>query len=159
MRSLVFIILFVLVGCQTTEKTGNSSSPKTTITKADAIAIAEQFVKKQGYTQIATNISIDQAVFEDGEYASNISKLLETRHNLLQIPAYGARQYGELNKWAVAFTLSNSEENIGRAVIMDTLGQNIKLDKNPIRLDWIDEWVRDRLIDSLKRAHPDFVPR
>lgn len=109
------------------------------LTRRQAISLAESFLEVQGYTDRPTDLELSQVVFEPGEYATDVEKLLDSRQNLLQLPAYGARRYGENRKWAVGFKYVNEVDNIGRGVSMDSLGGNVRLDPSEIRLDWIDE--------------------
>ncbi len=131
-----------IYSCQLEQSSASVVKKKITpklITEKQAIQLAESFLINQGYTDQATNIKLENAVMEPGEFASDIEKLLESRKNLLKLPAYGARQYGDLKKWAVGFEYINAVNNIGRGVSMDSLGGNVRLDPSEIRLDWIDE--------------------
>ena len=109
--------------------------PKTSISGKEAIEQAEQFVIQQGYTDLPAELT--KLKFEKGEYASDTSKILAYRKNTLEIKAFAAKQHG--SSWTVGFTYINKENNIGRAVTMDTLGINTIMQPKEVRLDWFYE--------------------
>lgn len=145
LSTLVLICMYFLQACQMEQSIASNrlNKPKA-ISQAQAIQLAESFLITQGYTDQPTDIQLENVAFEPGEFASSIEKVLETRKDLLKLPAYGARQYGEFNKWAVAFEYINYVNNIGRGVSMDSLGNNIRLDPSELRIDWIDEWQAEQ---------------
>jgi len=143
----VLSLAFFLNACQT--KTGNNqrahqiSKTQSTLNKTKAlnkqeiIKKAENFVKWQGYTGEKTDLTMEQAVKEKGEFASNVQGLLQIRQNTLQKKAVEARLFKKQTHWAVGFDYINREENVGRCVIMDTSGQNIYMKEGQLQMDWL----------------------
>ncbi len=109
--------------------------PATGITGEEAIEQAERFIIQQGYTNLPAQLS--QLKFEKDEYASDTSKILSYRKNMLEMKAFAAKQHG--GSWSVGFMYVNKENNIGRAVTMDTLGVNTIMQAKEVRLDWFYE--------------------
>lgn len=101
----------------------------------EAIKMAEQFVIEQGYSDAKPDQSYHLILLESGEFATDTTKILEDRLNSVKRKAIGAKEHG--NSWTVGFMLVNEEENIGRAVTMDTLGRNIIMQPRELRLDWL----------------------
>ena len=154
---LMICICLTLTSCQSNTKTYDtekSQKEKTTqqnridrkekvlertkaLTEEEAIEMAEEFVAWQGYTSRKTDLTMEQALLEEGEFASDIKKLLESRHNLLQTKAWEARKFKGGTQWAVGFNYVNVEENIGRCIIMDTLGNNVYMKPNQLQMDWL----------------------
>ncbi len=127
----------------TTVDKADASSAETTpelrtteVSPQEAVKIAEAFVRRQGYTEQKVNVS-KAITFEQGEFASDTAKLLDNRRNTLQAKAMGARQYGSNFSWAVGFRQIPYENNIVRAVMMDSLGNNVKIAPQVVREDWI----------------------
>lgn len=111
------------------------SDRKTKIGGVEAIKMAEQFIIEQGYTDAKPDQSYHLILMEAGESASDSTRILKDRLNTVKRKAIGAKEHG--NSWTVGFMYVNEEENIGRAVTMDTLGTNIIMQANPLRLDWL----------------------
>lgn len=112
-----------------------SCNKNASITKVSAIAKAEQFIVEQGYTDLPA--SITKIKFEKGEFASDTTKILNYRKNTLERKAFAAKRHAA--SWTVGFMYINKENNIGRAVTMDTLGVNIIMQAKEVRLDWFHE--------------------
>lgn len=112
-----------------------ASAPKNGISGEDAIIQAEQFIVQQGYTNLPPEVSLLK--FEKDEYASDTSKIISYRKNTLEKKAFAAKQHG--SSWTVGFMYINKENNIGRAVTMDTLGINTIMQPKEVRLDWFYE--------------------
>jgi len=101
----------------------------------EAIKMAEQFVIEQGYTDAKPDQSYHLIILEKSEFATDTSKILSDRLNTVHRKAIGAKEHG--SSWTVGFRLINAEENIGRAVTMDTVGTNIIMQESGLRLDWL----------------------
>jgi len=112
-----------------------------TLTKEQVIKVAEAWVASQGYTEQEVDLTKQQLTFEKGEYASDTAKILKTRHNSLNGNALGARKYN-LNRWAVGFVPIPKENNIVRALTMDSIGANITMQTVDVRADWILEQIK-----------------
>lgn len=114
-----------------------------TITRAispeTAIAIAEAFIIEQGYTNADSNKWQKQlVVFEKGEFASDTLQILRARYNRLQASAIAVREYGDSGgKWIVGFRPTIPENNIVRAVTLDSLAKTIVMQSQALREDWI----------------------
>lgn len=103
-----------------------------------AILIAETFVAEQGYTQKPINLKTQTLQFEKGEYASDTNQIVKMRYNTLHDQAIGVRQYGDKNeKWAVGFKPIHGENNVVRAVTMDTIAKMIIMQSQNMREDWV----------------------
>lgn len=135
MQLSIFVrIVFVsLVGIFTS---CNQTSPKNIgISSEEAIKNAEQFIVEQGYADLPANLA--SIKFEKGEFASDTSKILAYRQNTLEKKAFAAKQHG--SSWTVGFMYIQKENNIGRAVTMDTLAVNTIMQPKEVRLDWFYE--------------------
>ncbi len=124
-----FTIGILFIACKPT--------PPAAITEADAVRIAEEFVIKQGYTDLPTSITMKDAMVEEEEFATSIEKLLESRQGLLESKAWEARKFKEQSMWAVGFNFTSDEPNVGRCVIMDTLGNDVHMKEGQLRMDWL----------------------
>ena len=107
-----------------------------------AILIAEAWVAEQGYTDkkyAADNNKRQLPIqFEKGEFATDTGKIVALRFNTLQAQAVGAREYGDRGgKWLVGFRYIHPENNIVRAVTMDSLARTIVIQMQDVREDWI----------------------
>ncbi|OWY17195.1 hypothetical protein C7N43_28975 [Sphingobacteriales bacterium UPWRP_1] len=109
---------------------------KTALTQPEVVALAEAFVRAQGYTDFVPDFTKVKVQFERMEYASNPEGVLKYRHNLLKPKAIGARQYDN-KKWLVGFAYFWEEENIVRAVTMDSIGAIITMQHQDVRIDWV----------------------
>jgi len=101
----------------------------------EAIKMAEQFIIEQGYTDAKPDQSYHLIVLEKSEFATDTTKILADRFNTVKRKAIGAKEHG--SSWTVGFMFTSEEENIGRGVTMDTIGRNIIMQKNDLRLDWL----------------------
>ncbi len=131
---LLAMILFVACG---QAKVENSTKINKCISEEKAIELAEEYIRYQGYTFLETDLKFDDAIIEEGEYASNIENLLQSRKNTLQAKAWEARLFDKKSKWAVGFNFYNLEPNVGKCVFMDTLGNEIIMRSGEIRMDWL----------------------
>jgi len=123
--SLVSLIFFVRCA-------SSKPSKKNRIGAEMALQKAQEFIIEQGYTDLPA--SINKFKFEKGEFASDTSKILSYRKNTLYKPPFGIKQHS--GSITVGFEYFNKENNIGRAVTMDTLGVNIIMQTKEVRLDW-----------------------
>jgi len=128
-KILFLSIVCLLLSCN------HSLAPQKGISGEEAIAQAEQFIVQQGYTDLPPQIN--QLKFEKGEFASDTSKIISYRKNTLEKKAFATKQHG--GSWTVGFMYINKENNIGRAVTMDTLGVNTIMQAQEVRLDWFYE--------------------
>jgi len=134
---IILIVSLSLLSCQnlTSNKKNNNSNAIDGLT---AIKFAEDFVKTQGYTKIPLKKSrFNEIIFESGEYASDTMQILKFRYNMLNPEAKAAKQHG--GSWSVGFEYAIEENNIGRAVTMDTLATRILMQPGEVRMDWFYE--------------------
>lgn len=124
---ICFCSVIFLVRC-----VSSASNKKVKITTDTAIEKAQQFLIEQGYTNLPA--SINKFKFEKGEFASDTSKILGYRKNTVNKQAFAVKQHG--TSITIGFEYINKENNIGRAVTMDTLGINIIMQTKEVRLDW-----------------------
>lgn len=103
-----------------------------------AMLIAETFVVQQGYTDQTIDWHKQPIQFEKGEYASDTSKIIQLRRNTLSPQAIGVREYGDKGgKWLVGFKPINGDNNIVRAVTMDSLVKILVMQAQNVREDWV----------------------
>lgn len=122
-----FCSIVFLVRC-----VSHTPDKKTKITEDVAIEKAQQFLIEQGYTNLPP--SVNKFKFEKGEFATDTSKILSYRKNTVKKQPFEIKQHGA--SITVGFEYINKENNIGRAVTMDTLGINIIMQTKEVRLDW-----------------------
>jgi hypothetical protein len=104
------------------------------LSEADAVAVAEQFVADNGYTDLPADLSKMKLELLDQLRKRSLAKIAAERHGQLERNAWGVLR-GRANApgWTVAFryrstgrflTLSAEIENsdLGRAVTMDSDG-------------------------------------
>ena len=103
------------------------------LTQQAAMALAEEFVVENGYTDAAPDRIKRQPDLEPIEWTSDRSEMLERRYNTLRPRAIGAkpgRKGGEAG-WSVAFDYSRElpggRDNC-RVVTMDSNGANIRIE-------------------------------
>jgi len=144
MKMRLILLLFIsFVSCQNfssnTNKNNRSNNNKSNaIDGLTAIKYAEDFVKTQGYTKIPLRKDrFNEIIFENGEYASDTMQILKFRYNMLNPEAVAAKQHG--GSWSVGFEYTVEENNIGRAVTMDTLAKRILIQPGEVRMDWFYE--------------------
>ena len=103
-----------------------------------AMFIAETFVVQQGYTDQTIDWHKQAIQFEKGEYATDTSQIVRLRHNTLLPQAIGVREYGDKGgKWLVGFKPVNGDNNIVRAVTMDSLVKILVMQTQNVREDWV----------------------
>jgi len=126
----VFCCLIFWVRCMNLETT-----KKAKISSQTAISKAQQFLIEQGYTDKTP--TLEKFKFEKGEFATDTFKILNYRKNTVAKKAFAVKQHNA--SWTVGFVYMNRENNIGRAITMDTLGVNIIMQTKEVRLDWFVE--------------------
>lgn len=133
--------VLIVCSCSQSESSESSSAkakPTTAIAESVAIELAEQYVYEKGYTsKTPPNLTFENANLGTDEFASNLEGVLKLRKNQLEPKALEARLYKKKTRWAVGFEYINKEDNIGRCVSMDTLGNDIKVLEGQLRLDWL----------------------
>lgn len=107
------------------------------IAAREALLKAEAYIVAQGYTNADVDYKTSPITYEKGEFATDTSSILEFRKNTLEEKAMGARQYGKNFSWAVGFRQIPYENNTVRVVVMDSLGNNMKIAPQNMREDWI----------------------
>ena len=106
------------------------------MTAEKAVALAEKWIAEQAYTDDTTAIQVNKIVFEKDEFATDTMDIVKNRHNTISKKAIGAKEYGE-KSWAVGFPHVEKENNIVRAVLIDSIGENVKMAAKDVRADWI----------------------
>ena len=116
--------------------------------EAKAVRIAEEFVKKNGYTNFPADK--ENLSHETVEFYDNIEELLNERHNTLEPNAYGLIKHGRGNEkgWTVVFRynkagikgLSEKEYNsLGRAVTMNENFENLLVEHKDIFIKFVEK--------------------
>ena len=110
---------------------------KEAITKDEAIRIAEQFIKDQGYTDVPTTLSKDQIVFESLEWTSDVNEILKMRRESLKPKAMEA--IINESQWLVTFEYAkaSTDSSSGRAVKMSLAGKKIRVMHEDLDLSFI----------------------
>jgi hypothetical protein len=101
------------------------------ISKAAAVALAESFIAKNGYTQLPREQINTVLAPESFELASNREEQLTMRFNRLRPKAIGIKRggKGESRGWSVAFDFASTDADASncRVVTMTEDGQNLVL--------------------------------
>ncbi len=132
-----FLLIFIcIMACKETPKkeVGNKE-----LTVEEALHLAEKWIADQGYTTKKVDLSKQKIVFEEGEYATDTSKIIDLRYNTLRPKGLVAREYqGKLGKaWMVGFNYEPPENNLVRVVTMDSIGHIITMQAQNVRYDWM----------------------
>jgi hypothetical protein len=109
------------------------------LTESEAVALAEQFIAQNGYTDLPPDKN--KLFYETIEWESNIDLMLQERHDTLERRAYGVhegRKGGE-SGWTVVFRYKRPRgpraRSTGRAVTMN-------LDGSKPRVEHVDFFLR-----------------
>lgn len=132
---LLMIAMIGFYACASGEK--QSKEPRA-INEQEAIELAEKYLYEKGYTnEIPSDLTFENANLGTDEFATSLEGVIKLRRNTLEPKALEARMYKKKTMWAVGFEYINKEDNIGRCVSMDTLGQNIKVLEGQLELSWL----------------------
>jgi hypothetical protein len=144
---LIVLLLFNAAGCASVaHKESNASTPPVvdaiqspTPNLPDpepdwhiAVRLAEEFVKRNGYTDAPGDE--DTMIRESIEWEPDVKKILAQRRNTLEARAYGYAGFGKMGTvgWTVAFRpvgeAKSTKEKMGRAVTMDEKFENLRLE-------------------------------
>lgn len=95
---------------------------KRRLTQSEAVALAEQFIAQNGYTDLPPDKT--KLSYETIEWETNVDRMLQQRHNTLERRAYGVRRgrKGGDPGWTVAFRYKGQAGATGRAVTMNLDG-------------------------------------
>jgi len=149
--SFLTISFLGLFSCQNQNNTTATKHPDTlsvntnntsnkSVSNEEAVKLAEDFVRWQGYTNTPTDLTLEEALFETDEFATSIEKLMDIRQNTLQGKAIGVKQFDNQSKWAVAFDfVEGNEEGQCRCVIMDTLGESVYMKPGNTFIGWFNQ--------------------
>lgn len=114
-------------------------SQKRQLTQAEAVALGEQFIAQNGYTDLAPDKT--KLSYENIEWESNVDRMLQQRHDTLERHAYGmvrGRKGGSAG-WTVVFRythpIDGRARSTGRAVTMN-------LDGSEPRVEHVDFFLR-----------------
>lgn len=134
-KNWTFIILCIFLGCNACTNSSNNQQ-LAPISYADAVRLAEAYVVNQGYADKKIKPPYDHIILEESEFATDTAAILTMRYGTLQAKAAGVRQYSG-SSWAVGFNYFSPENNIVRCVAIDSLGQNVKMQAQDVRYDWL----------------------
>ena len=102
-------------------------SQKRRLTQSEAVALAEQFIAQNGYTDLPPDKT--KLSYETIEWESNVSRMLQERHNTLERHAYGVRRGRKGGPgWTVAFRYKGHAGATGRAVTMNLDGSEPRVE-------------------------------
>jgi hypothetical protein len=116
------------------------SSDGQPISGLDAVALAEKFVKDNGYTA-APPLAPQDLTLESIERVPSREDLAEARHDSLQPRAYGYGLHGR--GWIVVFCWKSiPEDEVGRAVTMYEDGSRIRMEHKDAILSVVEVKLR-----------------
>jgi hypothetical protein len=134
-KAVYTIALLCVVGCGSPDPRPEGAASGTVtpseITAEQAVRIAEEFIRANGYTDYSpvdvSNLDVDMAKVVTEEEKASLKDLLAQRRNTIKPRAYGWKR-GRRNDpkgWTVGFELVktlNKDPSIGQAVEMDRHG-------------------------------------
>lgn len=109
-----------------------AESQKRQLNQSEAVALAEQFIARNGYTDLPPDKT--KLSYETIEWESNVDLMLQRRHDTLQRRAYGVRRgrKGAERGWTVVFLYKGSSGSgsnaTGRAVTMNLNGSKPRVE-------------------------------
>lgn len=114
------------------------------ITEAQAISLAEEFIVKNGYTELPA-IERKEITLELLDKLVAFELVMKLRHNSLQPKAYGVikKRRGSLG-WTIIFTRvpkSNFDPKNGRGVSMTLEGKNLFMEPKEFLLSSVDKKI------------------
>jgi hypothetical protein len=111
---------------------GAAYSQTRQLTQAEAVALAEQFIAQNGYTDLMPDKT--KLSYETIERESNVDRMLQERHGTLERRAYGivrGRKGGSAG-WTVVFRythpIDQRARSTGRAVTMNLDGSEPRVE-------------------------------
>jgi hypothetical protein len=139
--ALLIAGLIVLTGPVAWAEQGqNQSSDKSIVDKRisrkEAVALAERFIRVNGYADAPESELKSQLDLESIEWSNNRQDLLKQRRNTLRPVAVGIKAID--GAWGVVFDYVSSEPGRCRVVTMSFDGTNIRVQhKDGIREYWV----------------------
>ncbi|MBC8139219.1 MAG: hypothetical protein H8F28_25375 [Fibrella sp.] len=143
-RFVFLLLLFLLIAAPL------NADPAKRLTLDQAVRAAEEFIKRNGYTDLPPTQDKIKLSYESIEWAENSEKMLEGRRDTLERRAYGYRKYSRRGAgWTVVFRYKEpsvsgdknrreiyirSDGKGGRAVTMDSFGRNMRVEHVDFRL-------------------------
>jgi len=127
-RRIVAPILLLLLVAVVTQ------SQKRGLTQSQAVALAEQFIAQNGYTDLPPDKT--KLAYETIEWERDADRMLQQRHDTLERHAYGVlrgRKGGEPG-WTVVFCYKAHCGSAGRAVTMNLDGSEPRVEHVDFRL-------------------------
>jgi hypothetical protein len=127
-RSIVGIACLLLLVAPITH-----AKPRKKINLEEAVRLAEQFIARNGYTDVPPTKNKSRIAMEHIEWESNIKDILKERHNTLHRKAYGYSRGGRFKDgWIIAFQFTDpcddGEPLCGRGVSMDAWGRHLLME-------------------------------
>jgi len=119
-----------------------SQAQNQTLSECEAVRLAEQFIARNGYTDVPADKS--RLAHENIEWESNVDKMLKERRDTLEREAYGiVRKRKGAPGWTVVFRYKHPStqqmRRKGRAVTMNMDGSYIRVEHVDIMLRSVDE--------------------
>jgi hypothetical protein len=116
-----------------------AQSQKRRLTQSEAVALAAQFIARNGYT----NLPPDKTKLsnETIEWESNVDRMLKERHDTLERRAYGVRSGGKGGEpgWTVVFRYKHP---VDRQMRSNGLAVTMNLDGSEPRVEHMDFILR-----------------
>ncbi len=96
-----------------------------TVLRSEAVALAEEFVCANGYTDAPHTQDLDQITLESIEGSSELAAILRERRGTLLPRAYGVSR--SEHGWTVGFRHREGPATVGRAVTLNAFGKNLRM--------------------------------
>lgn len=135
---------------ETAKNSINSNQNPSENDEAKAIRLAEEFVKRNGYTELSAEK--DKLSYEIEEPSTDIEEILKSRRNTLEPKAFGVSSHSKSGEgWTVIFkyneeylkTVTEMDlSNRGRAVTMDKNFAEIEMQHKDFFLEYAEKKLR-----------------
>jgi hypothetical protein len=155
---IVTLVFLLISGCSARSEQENKQNAITNtsntkhadekpLIKREAIQIAEDFIRQNGYTDLPPMEDKSSLSHESIEYSENPDEILSHRYNTLERNAFGVIEGGKDGPgWTVVFQYNPSYKyyhpGIGRAVTMNIYGKDIQVEHIDISLDSVERVTR-----------------
>lgn len=138
------------INSETAKNSINSSQIPSENNEAKAIRLAEEFVKRNGYTEVRAEK--DKIAYESEEPSEDINKILQNRYKTLEPKAFGLSYHSKSGDgWTVIFkyneeylkTVTEMDlSNRGRAVTMSKNFEEITMQHKDFFLEYAEKKLR-----------------
>ena len=136
MKLALCTVAFFALACGASLSVAQPPEAQRALTREEAVAVAERFVRDNGYTDAPKEELKVDLDFESIEFAADREELLRQRKNSLQPKAIGAKQTS--SGWGVAFDHFKPQSDTCRVVTMRLDGSEIRVQhQDGLREFWL----------------------